>query len=62
MDPPNVAALVEAKDGTGLVEGDVFRQADNVPVEGATNVLELNLWSAFGCFPSVGDGHVRQRR
>lgn len=41
MNPPNIAALVEAKDGTGLVEGDVLRQANDIPVEGAANVVEL---------------------
>jgi hypothetical protein len=43
VDPANVAALVEAKDGAGLVEGDVLRQADDIPVESASDVVELSL-------------------
>ena len=37
----NVGAVVEAKDGAGLVEGDVLGQAHNVLVEGATHKLEI---------------------
>lgn len=46
MNPPNIAALVEAKDGTGLVEGDMLRQANDIPVEGAANIIKLRPRSA----------------
>jgi hypothetical protein len=41
VDAANVGALVEAEDGAGLVECDVLGQADDIPVEGAANVVEL---------------------
>jgi hypothetical protein len=37
----NVCAVVEAKDGTCLIERDVFGQADDISVEGAADIIEL---------------------
>lgn len=41
VDTANVGALVETKDGPGLVEGDVLGQAHNIPVESTTDVFKL---------------------
>jgi hypothetical protein len=61
VNPANVAALVEAENGTGLVERDVLGEADNIPVERASNVLELPARSAPGTSNST-PLHVRRRR
>lgn len=42
MDTTDVGAVVEPKDGTGLVEGDVLGQAHDVLVESSSNVVKLD--------------------
>ena len=46
MDATNVGALVEAKDGAGLVERNVLGQSRDVLVKGTSHVVELGSGSA----------------
>lgn len=47
VDAPNVGAFIESEDGTGLVESDMLREADNVLVKRTPHILELKAPSAF---------------
>ena len=54
VDPANVAALVEAKNGTCLVECDVLGEADDIPVERAADIVKLRARSAHCVVKSKG--------
>jgi hypothetical protein len=37
----NICAVIEAEDGTGLIQRDMFGQSHDIPVKCTSNIVEL---------------------
>lgn len=54
-DPSNISRVVEAKNGTRLVERDVLGETDNIPVESASHKVEVGEDECLCRVESNGD-------
>lgn len=59
MDSANVARFVEAKDGSGLVQGDVLADANAVLVKSTSHEVEIGENKGFGRVESNRDNILR---